>query len=372
MRIAIDMRMAGTGEGIARYIEELVKNLAALDKRNTYLLLGGNGFEPTQALRNPNFRVVNVRSPYYSLAEQIRLPREISALRPDLVHFPNFNVPLLYRGRFVVTIHDLIHHIFPGKKKPRWFRRVAYRTTIYSAVARSAEIITVSQTTADTIARTFRVPREKITAIYEGVGDEFRREDATDDRLVLESYGITRPYLLFLGVWRQYKNVPLLAAAFDILKEQGLFAGELILAGKIDPFYPEIKEKVMSIKHAKSIRALGEVREADMPQLYANAEVFVLPSLIEGFGLTGLEAQAAGAPVVASDIPVLREVLGGAAFYFDPHSAQDLADSIGKVLGDKALRGRLGSEGEQKSREYNWEKTAKETLGVYERALRKS
>ena len=372
MRIAIDMRMAGTGEGIARYIEELVKNLAALDKRNTYLLLGGNGFEPTQALRNPNFRVVNVRSPYYSLAEQIRLPREISALRPDLVHFPNFNVPLLYRGRFVVTIHDLIHHIFPGKKKPRWFHRAAYRATISSAITRSAEIITVSRATADTIAQTFHVPREKISAIYEGVGDEFRTGAAADDRLVLEKYGIARPYLFFRGVWRQYKNVPLLAAAFDILRDSGLFHGELVLAGKIDPFYPEIKNKVTLIKHSNSIRALGEVREADLPQLYANAAVFVLPSLIEGFGLTGIEAQAAGTPVVASDIPVLREVLGEGAMYFDPRDPRDLARSLGEVLSDETLRSRLAETGKQRSREFRWEKTAKETLEAYERALQKS
>jgi len=372
MRIAIDMRMAGTGEGIARYVEELVKNLSVLDKQNHYLLLTQKEFDLKGALANPNFRIVKVRSPYYSIAEQVRLPREISALHPDLVHFPNFNVPLLYRGRFVTTIHDLIHHVFPGKKKSRWFHRAAYRATISSAIARSAKIITVSRSTADTITKTFGVPPEKLSVIYEGVGDEFRTADPDAVQRVLNRLGIKPPYLLFLGVWRQYKNVPLLARAFDILKERGLFGGELVLAGKIDPFYPEIKKEVMSIKHANSIRALGEVRGADLPQLYSGAAGFVLPSLLEGFGLTGIEAQAAGVPVVASNIPVLREVLGEAAVYFDPHDLNDLAKRLTEVLSDKDLRERLIKTGRQRSQEYTWEKMAQQTLQLYEGVLGRS
>ena len=370
MRIGIDMRMAGTGEGIARYVEELAKHLQLIDSEHKYFMLIDRAVPEPFPLTNANFCFVRLKSPYYSWAEQTRLPRELGIIKPDLAHFPNFNFPLLYRGKFVTTIHDLIHHLFPGKKKSRWLHRMAYRYTIASAVRRSEKVITVSEATKKSILHTFSVPASKISVIYEAAGEEFHaiRPEAKD---VLNNYGISKPYILFVGVWRQYKNVPLLARAFDILKEQGGFGGKLVLVGKIDPFYPEIMNEVMGTSHSRDILALDHVAEADLPSIYRNASVFVLPSLVEGFGLTALEAISSGVPVIASDIPVLREILRGAAVYFDPNDRDALASVLTEVLTNQGLRSKLIADGQLRSGEFSWSRTARETLNLYNEVMNK-
>ena len=355
MRIGIDMRMAGTGEGIGRYIEEIVRHLGQIDRENEYFLLV-NKFSIFN-FQFSNFKQVEVKSRYYSPAEQTRFIFELLKLKLDLVHFPSFNVPIFYPGRFVVTIHDLIHHFYPGKKKSRWFHRLAYKFVMWFAIHRASTIIAVSQTTKRDIMDGFGVSEKKIRVIYEAVDKKFFEPvSAQKAEAMKRKYGITKPFFLFCGVWRQYKNLPKLARAFDILKERG-FDYQLVLAGKIDSFNPEIREEVFSIKNASDVLALGFVPEEDLPALYHEAAAFVLPSLMEGFGLITLEAQAAGALVVCSDIPVLHEILGDSAWYFDPTDEKQMA----RVIADALAAGKAGA----LPRRYDWSEAAKQTLESY-------
>ncbi len=379
MRIGIDMRMAGTGEGIARYAEELTTHLAEIDTKNEYYLLVDktSGFAAKLKIllprrtrlgrENAKFKTIFVGSPYYSWAEQTKFIWELARLKLDLTHFPSFNVPLFYPGKFVVTIHDVIHHHFPGKKKSRFFHRLAYRLAIYSAARRARRVIAVSQATKNEIAKTLGVSPAKIQVIYEGINKKFY-EPAPAERLaaVKQKYAIRKPYLLFVGVWRQYKNLPRLAQAFDILKGRYQQDFQLVLAGKIDPFYPEIKEAVLSRSSASDIKALGFVPDEDLGALYQGATALVLPSLMEGFGLIGAEAQAVGVPVVASDIPVLREILGEGARYFNPLQPEEMAKQIHSVLTDQGVRERLIKTGQANVAKYNWQTTAQETLKIYQ------
>ncbi len=366
MRIGIDCRMARTGEGIARYVEELVKHLAMLDTENEYFLICSKQFPISNFQFPNNFKFQITKSGYYSFAEQTRLIWELKKLKLDLAHFPNFNVPVFYPGRFVITIHDLIHHQFPGKKKSRWFHRLAYRAVIKSAVKRADRIIAVSEATKNDILKTFNIHKSKIGIIYEGVDSKFfQKVQDAEIRQVKQKYSITKPYLLFVGVWRQYKNLPRLARAFDILKERHRHDIELVLAGKIDPFHPEIKEEVFSIRNNKDIKALGYVPDEDLAALYHGAGLFVLPSLTEGFGLIGVEAQAAGVPVAASNIPVLREVLGEGAIYFAPQSPEDIAKKASYILTDHNYSSNLIEKALLNARNYDWSKTARQTLELY-------
>lgn len=370
MRIGIDMRMAGTGEGIGRYAEELVVHIAELDKLNKYFLLvnkiTNSKFLISKQIPNPNFQFVKVHSSYYSWFEQSYFIWELLKLKLDLVHFASFNVPIFYPGKFVVTIHDIIHHLFPGRKKFRWFHRLAYRLTINAAAQKAAKIITVSQGTKNDIVKTLGLNPNRIAVIPEGADHRFfRRISPMRIEETKAKYGIFKPYLLFVGVWRQYKNLPRLSAAFDIIRETHKIDCQLVLAGKIDPSYPEIEQAVFRAKHSRDIKAVGFVPDGDLRALYQGASAFVLPSLVEGFGLIGIEAQAAGAPVAASDIPVLREVLGGGAAYFDPRSAADMAEKINMVLRDDELNRLLRERGIENVRKYGWEETAKKTLEIY-------
>ena len=371
--------MAGTGEGIARYVEELVKHSAIIDNTNEYFLIYSDQFSILNSQFPNNFKIIKTETPYYSFAEQTRFVGELKSLKLDLMHFPSFNVPIFYPGKFVVTIHDIIHHLYPGKKKSRWFHRLAYRLVINSAVRRASKIITVSKATRDDILKTFNIHNsppsgdlpegDKIQVIYEGVGDKYWEKMSNDKiRIATIKYGITKPYILFVGVWRQYKNLERLARAFDILKERHRLDYQLVMAGKIDPFYPEIKKAVLGIKYSYDIKALGHVPDEDLPALYQGASVFVLPSLLEGFGLIGVEAQASGVPVAASDIPVLREVLGEGAVYFDAQNPNAMANIIEKILRDSDLESRLVEQGLRNAKKYDWSKTAMETLEIYKKA----
>lgn len=373
MRIGIDMRMARTGEGIARYIGELVRHLEIIDPTNEYFLFYHKkdsplhmDFIPTIGQR-PNFKVVFVSSDYYSWAEQTKFIWELKKYKPDLVHFASFNYPILYPGKFIVTIHDIIHHLYPGKKRMRLAHRLAYRLVFSSAVKRARKVIAVSKNTRQDILETFRTHPEKIEVITEGVNKRFQ-ESASPDAIerTRRRYRITKPYLLFVGVWRQYKNLPRLARAFDILREKYQQDCQLVLAGKIDPFYPEIKKAIYSIKHRNEVRGLGFIPDEDLPSFYQGAAAFVLPSLIEGFGLIGVEAQTSRIPVLASDVPVLREVLGDGAWYFDPYKPADMAEKINKVLSNEDLRESLLAKGLQNCQKYSWTKAAEKTLEIYQ------
>lgn len=369
MRIGIDMRMAGTGEGIARYVEELVRHLAAIDTKNEYALLLHEGAISKFKIQNSKFRKVLIKSRYYSFAEQTKFIWELRRLKLDLVHFPSFNLPIWYPGKFIVTIHDLIHHTFPGKKKSRFFQRAAYRLVIWAAIKRAQKVLTVSQATKAQLLKYFRILPQKIEVIYEGVDETFsRQQESRKIEAVKGKYGITKPYLLFVGVWRRYKNLPRLAQAFDILKEKYGKDVELVLAGKIDPFYPEIKPKVLEIRHGRDIKILGFVEDQDLIGLYQGAKIFVLPSLIEGFGLIAVEAQASGVPVVASNIGVLEEVLGKGAIYFDPLSPEDMAGKINLILSDSVSAQQLVKLGKENALKYNWDDAAKKTLAIYKNA----
>lgn len=366
MRIGIDMRMAGTGEGIGRYVEELVKHLALLDKTNVYLLLYNGEFPISNFQFSNNFEFKKVRSKYYSWGEQTKFIWELKRLKLDLVHFPSFNAPIFYPGKFVVTIHDIIHHLYPGKKKTRFFHRLAYRATIWNTIKRATKIIAVSESTRQDLLKTFKIAAQKVRVIYEGVDKKFFVPLSPEQILEAKNrYKTTKPYLLSVGVWRQYKNLPRLARAFDILRERYGHDLQLVLAGKIDPFYPEIREAMFASKYALDIKALGFVPDEDLLALYQGAQAFVLPSLVEGFGLIGVEAQATEIPIAASGIPVLREVLGEGAVYFDPENPNDIADKINQIVMNQSLTNELRAKGKVNAKKYDWRQTAHKTLMVY-------
>ncbi len=363
MRIGIDMRMAGTGEGIARYIEELARQLAVLDNVNEYFLIYCEEFPISNFQFPKNFQKIRVKSKYYSWMEQTYFIYELGKLHLDLMHFASFNIPIFYLGKFAVTIHDMIHHQFPGRKKSHYLHRLAYRTVIWTAVNRAEKIIAVSTATKKEIIKTLGIPAEKIVVIYEGASSRLLPSENSAE--ILRQRNITKPYLLFTGVWRQYKNLPKLAESFDILRQEYKIDGQLVLAGKIDAFYPEIKQAVFSAKNSADIRALGFVSDEDLAALYKEAKIFVLPSLIEGFGLIGIEAQSAGIPVAASDIPVLREILGNGAVYFDPGSADDMAMKIFEIWKDSAVAESLAQKGRINAKRFDWKNSARDTLELY-------
>ncbi len=376
MRIGLDLRMIGGGSGIDTYISELSHQILEQDKHNQYVL-----FFRSQALSEPfkhhNQEIVIADIPHYSVAEQLEFPSVLRRANLDLVHFPHFNVPLFYRKPFVVTIHDLTHTLIPGKKKSHFLHRLAYRAVFANAVRKAKKIIAVSQSTKKQIVDFYGglAPQRsalsaRISVVYEGFKQLYSMMDKEEAfNKVAQKFGITKPFLLYVGVWRRYKNLPMLAQAFDKLREQGIDM-ELVLAGSPDSFYPEIEEQVMGIKHKDSIKAVGRVSDEDLKLLYNASTLFVLPSLMEGFGLTALEAAACGVPVVCSDIPTLREVMGQGAEYFDPENLDNMTEVLHGVLTKKERLEELANLSLSRSKHFSWKQAGAETIAVYGEALK--
>jgi glycosyltransferase involved in cell wall biosynthesis len=365
MKIGLDLRMIGGGSGIDRYITELSHEILKQDKTNKYVLFF-RGVDKSTDYINYGHEIVIADIPHYSLAEQLKLPKILNQHNLDLVHFPHFNIPVLYRRPFVVTIHDLTHTLFPGRKKSHLLHRIAYRAIFRNAIMRSQKIIAVSNATKQAILNHFKVNPEKITTVYEGFKSIYSMMDKEAAfAKVSNSFGINKRYILYVGEWRRYKNIPALARAFDKLKGRGLDL-QLVLAGKPDPYYPEIKEQVLAIKHKDDLVMPGRVTDEELYWLYNGADAFVLPSLIEGFGLPPLEAAACGTPSILSDIPALREIMGQGAEYFDPENVDNMTDVLYNLLTNPIRLEELANLALSRSKHFSWKNAGEETIKVYE------
>lgn len=376
MRIGIDCRMFSTHfTGIGRYTYELVKNLEHLSTTDTeaskhqYILFLNDPEYSAFTPISPNFKKILVNAPHYSLKEQTTFLRILNKENIDLMHFTHFNVPLRYKKPFVVTIHDLTHSIFPGRKMRGLPYRIAYKAVIKNAVMKAKKIIAVSENTKQDLIKMLQIPQEKITVIYEGTNAEYKRlsQQQKDDALtsLKKLYNISQPYLLYTGVHRYHKNLPRLIRAFDkvLEKYQNL---QLVITGKEDPLYPEAKQEINRLHLQNKVIYTGLVSEDDLVALYNLSEAYVFPSLYEGFGLPILEAFACGTPVVASKVSSIPEVAGkGNAVFFDPENENDMAYAIISLLADKKLQAELIDRGFERIKDFSWEKMAKEILSVY-------
>lgn len=372
MRIGIDARMYSTTfTGIGRYVLELVKHLTEIDKKNEYVLFMNRPEYDTYEPPNKRVRKVLVKAKHYSIAEQTRYLFKLWGKRLDLMHFTHFNAPMLYRGKSVVTIHDLTLSFFPGKKMNSWSHRKAYELVLNRSAKHATKIIAVSQHTKNDLLEVTGVDSAKVEVIYEGVDEQFKprpdKEAITD---LIKKYGITRDYVLYTGVWRSHKNVVNLIKAFSYLRGDEGFEPQLVITGAEDPHYPEVKRTVKELGLEHDVIFPGLVPEDELVALYQAAHIYAFPSLYEGFGLPPLEAMRCGTPVVASNNSCIPEVCGEEnALYFDPLDPEDMANTIRKLWLDEELHRELRERGLRHSRKFSWEKMAEETLKVYEEAL---
>lgn len=367
MRIGIDARNDGTGVG--RYTFSLVRELARIDRENEYVLFlrreRFEGYVPP----GPNFRAIEADIPWFTLREQLLLPRLVARERLDLIHYPNVTVPLLGTTPFVVTIHDLNYldaaSIF-GDSADGWSARRTLLTAGYRLelrkVGRARRLIAVSRATRDTAVSALRVDPARIAVTYEAAE---LPGDIESDCTVLERHRITSPFFLYVGSAYPYKNLARLVDAF------ALVAGDfqLVLAGDHEQFAESLRQRAKERGIESRVVFPGPVSEAELLALYEAACVYVFVSLREGFGLPGLEAMAAGVPVVAARAGSLPEVYEDAAEYCDPRDVESIAAALAGVAGDEALRTRLSARGRLRAAEFSWRRTAEQTLAVYRDAL---
>ncbi len=368
-RIGIDARFYGSiGKGLGRYTQKLIEHLEKIDSENQYFVfLRRENFEEYQSTK-PNFQKVLADYGWYSFAEQLLFPSLLNSYKLDLMHFPHFNVPILYFRKFVITIHDLILLHFPTKRASTlptvwyWLKFCAYRLVIWSGIVRSQKIIAVSEFTKKDILSQYSIAENKLVVTYEACEKSFPKSLQASEQ-TLEKYGILKPYLLYVGNAYPHKNLELLIAAFKDVSID-LKDLNLVLVGKEDYFYSRLKAQVKK-KKIEGIIFPGFVSDEDLGAIYAQALLYVFPSLYEGFGLPPLEAMEKGVPVVCSDSTCLPEILGEGALFIDAEKKVEIMGAILKVVGDENLRNELIAKGRKQVEKYSWDKMAKETLNIY-------
>lgn len=375
-RIGIDARFYGSlGKGLGRYVQKLIENLEKIDAENKYFVfLRRENFEE-YVPQNKNFQKILADYRWYTFSEQINMPRLLKKYKLDLVHFPHFNVPIFYFGKFVITIHDLILVHFPTVKGTTlnpffyWLKYKVYKLVIWLAIKKARRIITVSEFSKKDLLKHYNISQEKIRVTYEACdipGEKQQKSNsfvAEANFLLSEKYGIIKPYALYVGNAYPHKNLERLISVFENINKK-IPELQLVLVGKMDYFYERLKKETEN-KGVRNVVFLGFVPDEDLNFVYSNARCYVFPSLYEGFGLPPLEAMTAGVPVAAANNSCLEEILGEAAVYFDGKNKQEIEDAILKVFDDE-IKCELIKKGFKQVRKYNWKKMARETLNVYD------
>lgn len=377
MKIGIDARLYGLEHGgPGRYVIKLVEELLKLDKKNHYVLFL-NSAHAGEFKNRKRVKVVTTNVPIYSLFEQITLPFVFMKEKLDLLHVPHFDAPLMYPGKLLLTIHDLIKHDSKGPEtttRQGWlyfFKRFGYLTLTQIIVHRANHIIVPTAFVKADIAKRLHVSPGKITVTYEAASESIKEVTLDDEEKtkLLNKYDLTQPFIVYTGSVYPHKNVDVLINALEkhnLNREVDL---ELAIICSRSVFWERINKKISQRNLQNRIKLLGFVKDADVSKIYSLALALVHPSKMEGFGLTGLEAMSVGLPVISSNASCLPEVYGNAAIYFNPNNIDDLVSCLETLIKDQDLRSGMSTRGYLQARKYSWKKMAKETLIVYKHTL---
>ncbi len=321
MRVAIDARMIKSS-GIGVYMENLIKN-------NDYTIALGN---PDDLKKYQFEAIIPFTTKIYRMKEQLKFPyRKLKKLKPDILHVPHYNVPIFYRGKMVVTIHDVTHLIFP-EFLPNKFAKIYAKIMIWIATKKASQILTVSENTKKDLIKMFKVKPDKITVIYNGVGGEFVKKEKKEYSYLYDKYKIdkNKKNIMYVGNLKPHKNLERLLIAFSKLENKDNY--NLILVGKAFGNYNVLNEKEESLGIKDSVIKTGLVEQEELVDLYNLADLFVLPSLYEGFGIPVIEALACMTPVICSNNSSLPEVGQDKVGYFDAFNPDEIRDKIDEYI----------------------------------------
>jgi len=282
----------------------------------------------------------------------------------DALFIPAHTVPWKHPENTIVTIHGLEYEICPEAYS--FWERLYMRISIKNSCRWAKKIIAVSENTKKDLVDLYKVSDDKIKVIYEGYNRNFQFRISNFESKPNDQ--ISKPYLLFIGRLEERKNIISILDAYKILKERYNIPHQLILAGNLGYGYKNIKLKIrnlLEIKNSKlEIIELGYITENKKWELLSGADIFIFPSLYEGFGIPILEAQNQGVPVVTSNISSIPEVAGESALLVDPKNSQDIAEAVQKIISDEDLKKDLIAKGLENVKRFSWDKCAKEIVKI--------
>ncbi len=346
-KIAIDARMvnrSGIGTCIQHWLQDVGYAVALGDQSE---------LEP---YKNSVPKQIPFKCSIYGYKEQLKFPyRKLRKEKNDLLHIPHCNVPLFYRGKMMVTVHDLTHLVYP-EFLPMKLVLLYFRFIFWFICKRANHILTDSESTKRDLLRFYKADESKMTVVPLGVGNEFVRKSKSEIEYLYEKFNIPRDkkIILYVGNLLPHKNLNNLLKGFA--KMNGKEGCRLLLVGKaFNGRTQESQEKDLGLE-GLTIHA-GMVNQEDLVNFYNLADLFVLPSLYEGFGLPILEAFACGTPVACSNVSSLPEVGGNVAKYFDPKDTTSIAHTLENAIDDK---GKYNSDIEAWVKKFTWKNSARQ------------
>ena len=379
MRIALDMSLVpGQRVGVGQYAYQLARALARVDHVNSYVLypvfyfIVNPDYHRTELPVAANMRVAHRHLPprlvrFLWRRERSEQFKEYLLGRADVVHSTTFCAPRFRapRRRLVATIHDCTFLTHPEFHLPANIDHCLRGTRL--AIERADAIIAVSESTRRDLIERMGAPADRIVVTLEAADPGLARvTDAARLDAVRQRYDLPERFVLFLGAMEPRKNLPRLLEAFAALAPALRQEFYLVVAGAQGWLNDSVHEQVQKLGLADSVTFPGYIEQDDVAALYSLATVFAYPSQWEGFGLPVLEAMACGTPVLTSSVSSLPEVAGDAAVLVPPTDVDAIADGLGRLLEDSALRADLAVRGPRRAAQFSWDRCARETLAVYE------
>jgi glycosyltransferase involved in cell wall biosynthesis len=295
----------------------------------------------------------------------VPLPVDLVGGRADVYYFPDFALPPVRSGRCVITVHDLSFLLVPDCAEDGLR---AHLERVLPPSIRGADFITAdSENTRNELTTLLDAPPGRVEVVYGGVDDRFQ---PIENQELLEAtrrkYGLHFPFILYVGTIEPRKNLSRLLRAYTIMRNRGV-KHRLVIAGGLGWLYQDVLREIEELSAEHEVAFLGRVADDDLPTLYSLGDVFVFPSLYEGFGLPPLEAMACGRPVVCSNTSSLPEVVGDAGLLVSPYDVEGLADAVQGLLENPELRAQLGGIGYDRAKRFTWQASAERMLEIYRR-----
>ena len=360
--------------GMDRVVLELIKNLQRIDKVNEYFIFVKPDQDRDVLKNTDNFKIIEVPGSPYPIWEQFQLPKFVKQYRCDLLHCTSNTAPLKLQSKMITTLHDIIFREENILKQllssASWYQKIGnlYRRFLVKGVVKKSEhLITVSNFENQNIKKAFKLKKQKVTTVHNSANQEFNiRFNEGQKEAVRSRYQLPKDFLFHIGNKDPRKNTKRVLDAYYELKLTQCSSIKLVIAGINEDVLDSMLEE-MSVPSVlkRDIILTGYIADEDLPIIYNLAEVFLFPSLREGFGIPILEAMACGTPVVTSNTSSMPEVAGESALLINPHNTIELTQAMVKLLSEEDFRNTLIKRGLKQCRTFSWDQSAKEVLKIY-------
>ena len=379
MRICLDARVIiDKLTGLGNYTYNLVKHLLMLDSENEYIVLINRSLtdqHPIKHLEQKNLKKRFVQIPEVSPQQQVMVPFELLKQKPDIYHYPNFDLPVFQPYNSIFTVHDLTYLKHDDLyMNGRWIKNFYTKAIMSLAARKSKKIIAVSASTKSDLLEILKVPEHKVDVIHEGLDEIYFNGSLSNNKsnFFNKNFALNDAdeYFLFIGERRPHKNLARLIEAFSIFKQRAPNKIKLVIGGKKYASYDEPERKAQELNLTNEVIFLGYIPEDDLQLLYKNARCFIFISIYEGFGIPILEAMACGTPIITSNISAMPEVAGEAALTVNPYNVDEIAEVMHQLTCDSNMSQRLVDTGLKRVKNFSWNNAAEKTLELYEGIVR--